>query len=110
MRAVEVQCQEMLSRLVPQQLTHEASGIAGAGNLKTLATWPDVAGCYLTDVISREFISAVSSNLVMSWPPRFRPPFWCFAFFLRIAAGGCYLSLIPGIRSEYSDRSQSFSQ
>ena len=47
-------CSLVLSRNNP---THEASGIAGAGNLETLATRPDVAGCHLTDVISREFIS-----------------------------------------------------
>ena len=54
----------MLSHLVPQQSTHEASGIAGTGDGETFPTWPDITGCHFADIIYCVFVCGLNSGFV----------------------------------------------
>src|SRR5512135_1233886 len=95
MRAVKVERQEMLSRLVPQEPTHETSGTSWAGNRETFPAWPDVAGRHLADVEFRILLSGPNPSFIAPchvMPSTFRPPSSLASFW---GSGGGFTGLRP---------------
>src|SRR5512147_1380520 len=66
----------MLSRLVPQEPTHETSGTGRAGNREAFPAWPDVAGRHLAYEEFRILLSGPNPGFIAPchvMPPTFRP-------------------------------------